>query len=263
MFDHSWKNFLHSGWLTISKSTYESKGISNIFEEKRVRGGEGREEISWIHKIEIVTRIHSLRARYNLFKCSHFWRHREIEHASVVTFLERKKFERTRPGWKVLASTGRGPVARQLPAWWKVCELFSGVGVYISRVEEGSVAERAGLRPGDTILEVNGTPFRAVTHEEALKVSFYFHFPNQKHFLACVTMYHAQCVVAIAISNSIFFFSFFLLFENIYDAIRSQGFVSVSILYIFAYFYIFSGIIIGVSGHFDVWSLRGPFDYYF
>lgn len=48
---------------------------------------------------------------------------------------------------------------------------FSGVGVYISRVEEGSVAERAGLRPGDTILEVNGTPFRAVTHEEALKVS--------------------------------------------------------------------------------------------
>ncbi|XP_063978688.1 whirlin isoform X3 [Diachasmimorpha longicaudata] len=45
----------------------------------------------------------------------------------------------------------------------------AGVGVYISRVEEGSVAERAGLRPGDTILEVNGTPFRAVTHEEALK----------------------------------------------------------------------------------------------
>ena len=86
-----------------------------------------------------------------------------------------------RPGWKVLACTGCGPVARQLPAWWKVCELFSGVGVYISRVEEGSVAERAGLRPGDTILEVNGTPFRAVTHEEALKVSFYFHFPNQKH----------------------------------------------------------------------------------
>ncbi|KAL0099417.1 hypothetical protein PUN28_020150 [Cardiocondyla obscurior] len=49
-------------------------------------------------------------------------------------------------------------------------EAQSGVGVYISRVEEGSVAERAGLRPGDTILEVNGTPFRAVTHEEALKM---------------------------------------------------------------------------------------------
>ncbi|KAI4504898.1 hypothetical protein M0802_000448 [Mischocyttarus mexicanus] len=46
----------------------------------------------------------------------------------------------------------------------------AGVGVYISRVEEGSVAERAGLRPGDTILEVNGTPFHAVTHEEALKI---------------------------------------------------------------------------------------------
>lgn len=45
-----------------------------------------------------------------------------------------------------------------------------GVGVYISRVEEGSVAERSGLRPGDTILEVNGTPFTAIGHEEALKV---------------------------------------------------------------------------------------------
>ncbi|XP_031785142.1 whirlin isoform X5 [Nasonia vitripennis] len=52
----------------------------------------------------------------------------------------------------------------------KDADAQSGVGVYISRVEEGSVAERAGLRPGDTILEVNGTPFRAVTHEEALKM---------------------------------------------------------------------------------------------
>ena len=47
----------------------------------------------------------------------------------------------------------------------------AGIGVYISRVEEGSVAERAGLRPGDTILEVNGTPFSTISHEEALKVS--------------------------------------------------------------------------------------------
>lgn len=37
-------------------------------------------------------------------------------------------------------------------------------------MEEGSVAERAGLRPGDSILEVNGTPFTGISHEEALKV---------------------------------------------------------------------------------------------
>ncbi|XP_073986526.1 whirlin protein dyschronic isoform X6 [Rhodnius prolixus] len=43
-------------------------------------------------------------------------------------------------------------------------------GVYISRVEEGSVAERAGLRPGDSILQVNGTPFTSISHEDALKV---------------------------------------------------------------------------------------------
>ncbi|XP_023180193.2 whirlin isoform X3 [Drosophila hydei] len=45
----------------------------------------------------------------------------------------------------------------------------SGLGVFISRIEENSVAERAGLRPGDTILEVNGTPFTSINHEEALK----------------------------------------------------------------------------------------------
>lgn len=45
-----------------------------------------------------------------------------------------------------------------------------GIGVYISRIEESSVAERSGLRPGDTILEVNGTPFLGMTHDEALAV---------------------------------------------------------------------------------------------
>lgn len=47
----------------------------------------------------------------------------------------------------------------------------AGIGVYISRVEEGSVAERSGLRPGDTILEVNGTPFSGMSHDEALTVN--------------------------------------------------------------------------------------------
>lgn len=47
----------------------------------------------------------------------------------------------------------------------------AGHGVYISRIEDGSLAERAGLRPGDTILEVNGTPFTSVSHDEALKVN--------------------------------------------------------------------------------------------
>lgn len=53
-----------------------------------------------------------------------------------------------------------------------------GIGVYISRIEENSVAERAGLRPGDTILEVNGTPFSGMTHDEALTVNdMSFAFP--------------------------------------------------------------------------------------
>ncbi|XP_025421905.1 whirlin-like isoform X2 [Sipha flava] len=46
----------------------------------------------------------------------------------------------------------------------------SNVGVYISRVEEGSIAESVGLKPGDSILEVNGRPFSSISHEEALKI---------------------------------------------------------------------------------------------
>lgn len=38
-------------------------------------------------------------------------------------------------------------------------------------MEEGSIAEKSGLRPGDSILEVNGIPFTNISHEEALKVS--------------------------------------------------------------------------------------------
>lgn len=49
--------------------------------------------------------------------------------------------------------------------------ILIGIGVYISRIEESSVAERSGLRPGDTILEVNGTPFSGMTHDEALAVN--------------------------------------------------------------------------------------------
>lgn len=42
--------------------------------------------------------------------------------------------------------------------------------MYISRVEEGSIAESVGLKPGDSILEVNGRPFTNISHDEALKV---------------------------------------------------------------------------------------------
>ena len=49
--------------------------------------------------------------------------------------------------------------------------MLKGIGVYISRIEESSVAERSGLKPGDTILEVNGTAFSGMSHDEALAVN--------------------------------------------------------------------------------------------
>jgi whirlin len=45
----------------------------------------------------------------------------------------------------------------------------TGRGVYIAKVEPGSPAYLSGLRAGDAILEINGTPFTALNHEDAVK----------------------------------------------------------------------------------------------
>ncbi|XP_060791527.1 whirlin [Neoarius graeffei] len=45
-----------------------------------------------------------------------------------------------------------------------------GVGIYVSLVEPGSMAEKEGLRVGDQILKVNDKVFDRVTHAEAVKV---------------------------------------------------------------------------------------------
>ena len=45
-----------------------------------------------------------------------------------------------------------------------------GVGIYVSLVEPGSLAEREGLRVGDQIMKVNDKVFDKVTHAEAVKV---------------------------------------------------------------------------------------------
>ncbi|KAL4623286.1 whirlin-like [Arapaima gigas] len=45
-----------------------------------------------------------------------------------------------------------------------------GVGIYVSLVEPGSLAEKEGLRVGDRILKVNEKVFDRVTHAEAVKV---------------------------------------------------------------------------------------------
>ncbi|KAG7279259.1 hypothetical protein CRUP_033195 [Coryphaenoides rupestris] len=44
-----------------------------------------------------------------------------------------------------------------------------GVGIYVSLVEPGSLAEKEGLRIGDQIMKVNDKVFDKVTHAEAVK----------------------------------------------------------------------------------------------
>ncbi|XP_047684956.1 whirlin isoform X6 [Prionailurus viverrinus] len=46
-----------------------------------------------------------------------------------------------------------------------------GVGIYVSLVEPGSLAEKEGLRVGDQILRVNDKSLARVTHAEAVKVN--------------------------------------------------------------------------------------------
>ena len=45
-----------------------------------------------------------------------------------------------------------------------------GIGIYVSYVDVDSVAERAGLIPGDQILGVNGHSFLKASHADAAKV---------------------------------------------------------------------------------------------
>ncbi|KAK3555452.1 hypothetical protein QTP86_016099 [Hemibagrus guttatus] len=47
-----------------------------------------------------------------------------------------------------------------------------GVGIFVSLVEPGSMAEKEGLRVGDQILKVNDKVFDRVTHAEAVKTQY-------------------------------------------------------------------------------------------
>ncbi|KAI8492731.1 Domain present in PSD-95, Dlg, and ZO-1/2 [Branchiostoma belcheri] len=44
-----------------------------------------------------------------------------------------------------------------------------GVGIYVSRVDVGSLAEQNSIKEGDQILDVNGTSFENITHTEAVE----------------------------------------------------------------------------------------------
>lgn len=45
-----------------------------------------------------------------------------------------------------------------------------GIGVYISYVDPGGVADKKGLQPGDLLTLVNDINFQKITHDEAVKV---------------------------------------------------------------------------------------------
>jgi S1-C subfamily serine protease len=50
----------------------------------------------------------------------------------------------------------------------KVADAKEGPGAYVGSVREGSIAERAGLKPGDTIVEFSGRPISSAAELEQL-----------------------------------------------------------------------------------------------
>ncbi|XP_028391019.1 PDZ domain-containing protein 7-like [Dendronephthya gigantea] len=56
-----------------------------------------------------------------------------------------------------------------------------GLGIYVSKVDRGSVAEHAGLQVGDLILNVNGTSFESIAHQDAVNL-----LKSQQHIIMTV-----------------------------------------------------------------------------
>ena len=46
-----------------------------------------------------------------------------------------------------------------------------GIGIYVSMVDEGGLAQKQGLIPGDLLMEVNDISFHKMSHAEAARVS--------------------------------------------------------------------------------------------
>ena len=53
-----------------------------------------------------------------------------------------------------------------------------GIGIYVSHVEEGSIAWQCGLEPGDQILTLNGESFRKISQKDASEVRRVYHQHN-------------------------------------------------------------------------------------
>ncbi|XP_052773192.1 uncharacterized protein LOC128212016 isoform X2 [Mya arenaria] len=53
-----------------------------------------------------------------------------------------------------------------------------GLGIYVSKIDQGGLADKSGVRVGDQIIDVNGIPFDNITHAHAVEV-----LKDKKHLI--------------------------------------------------------------------------------
>lgn len=68
-----------------------------------------------------------------------------------------------------------------------------GLGIYVSSVDENSVADRHGLLPGDQIVAFNGISFKHVTNSEAVKVCNNWFIKKNIHYIVPLGQCQIPC----------------------------------------------------------------------
>ena len=97
-----------------------------------------------------------------------------VKYGIAVTRDGTKKREKTLERERTVSGTRKIDVKRDRVGEWGFSVRGGsehGIGIFVSWVDPGSQAQKAGLQSGDQILKVNETSFEGISHYEATQVA--------------------------------------------------------------------------------------------